>query len=443
MDQGPRICFCTTVKGRTKHLRETLPKNLTDNYFYDNCKFVVLDYNSQDDLLEYLKSNYQGAIEDGYLAVYSYKEPGAFRMAHAKNMAHRCGILEGADILVNLDADNFTGEGFAEFIDEQFDSAENPFLWSRMIPGVLKRGISGRIAVTKDWFLKAGGYAEKYEAYGPDDKDFTARLQRFGLTPIEVEPLFLEAIHHGPKLRYKEYPHARSANEDSVEEIDSQTTIANFGNFGCGKVYKNFSATPIVLAPLPTRIFGIGFQKTATTSLDLALRTLGHDSAHWKNPRWAKSICDELWVGRSPTMERYYAVSDFPIAIFFKKLDSLYPGSKFILTTRNEEAWLKSVRNHWSYERNPFRESWDRDCFSHRMHRIAYGRKQFDAEIFLARYREHNADVREYFKGRPGDLLTMDMDSAGWPELCGFLGNPVPQVPYPREFPTAKGVEQL
>jgi hypothetical protein len=97
------VVFCTTCKGRANHIEQTLPRNLAGN---QHSKFVILDYNSTDHLLEYLSSNHQKDIESGHLVVYSML-PGAdgpipFAMAHAKNMAHRCGMLEGGEILVNL-----------------------------------------------------------------------------------------------------------------------------------------------------------------------------------------------------------------------------------------------------------------------------------------------------------------------------------------------------
>lgn len=49
-------------------------------------------------------------------------------------------------------------------------------------------------------------------------------------------------------------------------------------------------------------------------------------------------------------LERHYALCDPPIPILYEKLDQAYPGSKFILTVRNEDKWLTSVRNHWSRE---------------------------------------------------------------------------------------------
>ena len=58
----------------------------------------------------------------------------------------------------------------------------------------------------------------------------------------------------------------------------------------------------------------------------------------------------------------------------------------------------------------------------------------------MARYRRHNAEVREYFKDRPGDLLVMNMSKgAGWKELCGFLNCKAPSAPYPIEFKTLGG----
>ena len=90
----PTIAFCVTCKGRVQHLKRTLPRNLAHNPD-PNAKFIILDYNSPDHLLEYLQSTFPRAIADGKLVVYSYREPGPFRMSHAKNMAHRCAMREG------------------------------------------------------------------------------------------------------------------------------------------------------------------------------------------------------------------------------------------------------------------------------------------------------------------------------------------------------------
>lgn len=461
-----RIAFCTACKNRLQHLRETLARNLIDNADYANLVFVVLDYGDDPSLGEYLRNTFSEQISSGRLVVYRYETHGPFRMAHAKNMSHRAAMLEGADVLVNMDADNYTGVGFAQWIADTFTAGM--FLWSRMVqrcnqpidaqccilprnhvepcthdmqtlsanyspderPRV--RGISGRLAMSANAYRCVGGYDEKYQDYGPDDQDMNKRLRRLGLIAREIPARFLGAIHHSSKMRFRDYPHA--ADRDSawlpvVPALD--TCVVNFGFFGCGEVSRNFEP-PFDINPIPTRIFGIGMHKTATSSLSAALNMLGLDCAHWISPKWARDIWSQMrTTGKSLTMEQHYSLTDFPIGMIYQELDLAYPNSKFILTLRSETAWLKSVRDHWDYKRNPWRSDWDWDCFSHRMHHEIYGRKSFDADIFLERYRRHNQEVLDYFKGRTDDLLVMNTGDQ-WDGLCRFLHLPMPNSSYPR-----------
>jgi hypothetical protein len=183
--------------------------------------------------------------------------------------------------------------------------------------------------------------------------------------------------------------------------------------------------------------------KTTTTSLHTALGILGFDSIHWKTAHWAKSVYLEMiGQGRSHNIEKHYAACDLPITILYKELDKAYPGSKFILTVKDEGKWLADVRDHWGYDTNKFRFTWDKDPFSHKLHQVIYGQRHFDADVFLGRYRQHNVEVIEYFRERPKDLLIMNMDAypdnplAPWYRLCRFLHAPVPDKPYPRVDPT-------
>src|ERR1700733_9715335 len=179
---GPLIVFVTTCRGRTEHLKQTLPRNLGDNPSALS-KFVVLDYSSQDDLLAYLKSAHARELASGKLVVYSYPGADRFHMSHAKNMAARCGILEGADILVTLDADNFTGLDFDQFVYDQFScgSTIGPerdiflcpnFPLIKSLPhGPLRpaRGYAGRLAIRTQDFIKAGGYDEAFDTWRGED----------------------------------------------------------------------------------------------------------------------------------------------------------------------------------------------------------------------------------------------------------------------------------
>jgi hypothetical protein len=452
--QQPLIAFCTTCKGRLPHLRETLPKNIADNLSYPNLKFIVLDYSSDDGLSDYVNSNHSAEIESGRLALYQFRDAPKFHMAHAKNMAHRCGLLHGAEILVNVDADNFTGEGFAHHIAAQCYSPEIflQAMWNRWVPidgkkewvsespsgefvPPVPKGSNGRIVVSARAFLKAGGYNEKFDSWGPDDKDFNIRIRRLGYAPKLIDSVFLETILHNDRLRFREYPHVKNTKgyNFAIKVEDSKETIANYGRVGMGTVYRD--SQPISLGPLPTRIFGIGMHKTGTTSLHQAFQILGYDSGHWNNAHWAKAIWREMNdIGHSPTLERSYALSDLPIPLLYKELDRAYPGSKFILTIRPEDDWLRSVRQHWSND-NQYRHQWDIDPFTHAIHKALYGQSEFNETIFRERFRRHNTEVKEYFRDRPTDLLVMDISSGNcWPKLCEFLGRPIPDVAYPKSL---------
>jgi hypothetical protein len=448
------IVYATTCKGRSEHVKQTLPQNLADNPGPDS-KFVLLDYNSQDGLDEWLKATQMDAIRSGKLVTYFFPAPGAFKIAHAKNMAARCGLLEGADILVTLDADNFTGPNFDQFITKNL-----PQLGGFLCPdfGAIKvmpwgkegdrdpnrrpvRGFHGRLAIRAQDFIKMGGYDENYQMWGSEDIDMLGRLHRMNYTARHIDVCYLHPIPHGSDVRFKEYPEAKQfEGKWNMRQIDQRTeTVVNYGKIGCGVVYRNFDPQPITLAPLPTRVFGIGLHKTGTTSLHRAFQILGYDSLHWGSGE-APLIWQEVnSAGRSKTLEKFYSACDLPIPLLYQQLDQAYPNSKFVLTIRSEEKWLTSVQRLWDSKYNPTRWEWDIWPISNQLHTALYGRPGFDAQTMLATYRRHNNEVQEYFKGCD-NLLVLNLESGRdilWEVLCDFLGEPIPVgQKFPHEYRT-------
>jgi len=178
-------------------------------------------------------------LETGRVSLYNYKASGPFHMTHAKNMAHRLGMLEGADVLVNLDADNYLGDGFEDFVSGVFKCDSNAFLWSGIVKGKGKklRGVSGRLAVTPAAFLKAGGYDERFLTWARDDKDFNERLCYLGYRPIQTDNCYLEAIPHSDGIRFREWPEVREKVSDEDDAGGAlQSSVVNSGNIGCGEV---------------------------------------------------------------------------------------------------------------------------------------------------------------------------------------------------------------
>lgn len=169
-----------------------------------------------------------------------------------------------------------------------------------------------------------------------------------------------------------------------------------------------------------TKVFGIGIQRTGTTSLAAALRILGYkvlDAPFVLYPDLDRAILDE-----------YDAFTDNPIPLFYKQLDQIFPGSKFIMTTRDMNAWLKSVK--WLY--STFGRKWESKPLTARVHSDFYGVSEFDETIFKATWRRYHEEVQAYFADRPQDLLVIDFTQGeGWDELCPFLDKPVPEEDFP------------
>lgn len=182
------------------------------------------------------------------------------------------------------------------------------------------------------------------------------------------------------------------------------------------------------------KIFGIGFHKTGTTSLHRALQILGYRAIHGDS-RLAPPFGDE---GRSliqriergdprlPTIARYDAFTDNPYFTIWKALDEAYPNSKFILTVRDEDAWIASCVRYYQGRRIRPMRSW------------MFGAHADPAEspesraFWLDAYRNHNREVIEHFSNRHGDLLVLDITAGdGWDRLCPFLNQPIPRKPFP------------
>lgn len=168
------------------------------------------------------------------------------------------------------------------------------------------------------------------------------------------------------------------------------------------------------------KVFVIGFHKTGTTSMGIALKKLGY-RVTGPNGIDDPQIEENVLPMAYNLVENYDAFQDNPWPIIFQKIDEKYPGSKFILTIRNPDLWIKSAVAHFGQRETPMR-------------RWIYGKgcPQGNEEIYLKRYTNHNASVLKYFKNRPNDLLVLDLSEDDvWKKLCLFLGHNVPKEAFP------------
>lgn len=173
-----------------------------------------------------------------------------------------------------------------------------------------------------------------------------------------------------------------------------------------------------------SKVFGIGLAKTGTTTLYRALKMLGYSAVH--NPNSLEELAG------------HDAATNILVADNFEELDGRYPGSRFIYTVRERDAWLRSSGKH-SKGKWLTRSKRAKPAAKVLAKRRVYGTERFEPDMRAAVYDRHERRIRSYFQDRPEDLLVIDLCASGdhWPALCEFLGKPVPAAPFPHENRTA------
>ena len=190
-----KISFCTVCMNRLHHLKQTLPQNILDNSSNSNIEFIVLDYSSSDGLSDWIKYEMAEYIDNGLLVYYRYEEAKYFDRSHSRNMMFK---LSTGDIICNVDADNYLGLNFSDYVNKTFDSNNNIFL----IPDTKKRfyyirDVLGRICIWKKDFISISGYDEKMRGYGFEDEDLYQRMEEIGKKESVIKDFnFLKAIRH-------------------------------------------------------------------------------------------------------------------------------------------------------------------------------------------------------------------------------------------------------
>lgn len=204
MTQINKISFCTVSMNRLSFVKSTFLENVVYNRDYPNVEFNLLDYNSTDGLEDWAKHNLQEYIKEGIVNYFKISTPKYFHRSHSRNLVFR---LASGDIICNIDADNFTGPNFANYIGELFAIHGHQIII--VAPSILSQGIDrnamGRIACMKSQFTSIRGMDERMSGYGFEDTDFKERLLLTGARSIEIDNIeFLRSIPHPQILRINE-----------------------------------------------------------------------------------------------------------------------------------------------------------------------------------------------------------------------------------------------
>lgn len=209
------------------------------------------------------------------------------------------------------------------------------------------------------------------------------------------------------------------------------------------------------------KVIGLGLNRTGTLSLCYALEKLGFgpcyhtfnvpsDKVNWIP--WAKVLDGQNDPEYLDTLlQGYGSALDSPVALAAEAIYKAYPDAKYILTTRDPDAWEKSVKATFvdplfKYAPAILREQAGQATEEDRQFMTTF---PWSAEQRIwgearsnARYNgrfpyenprlalfEHDKWIKETI---PAEKLLIFDVKEGWGPLAKFLGVPEPSEPFPR-----------
>jgi hypothetical protein len=201
------------------------------------------------------------------------------------------------------------------------------------------------------------------------------------------------------------------------------------------------------------KVIGAGLPRTGTLSQKVALEMLGLGPCyHMVNVLgdldhvavWERALSGEAEL--TDVLAGFEASVDWPAAFFYSELMTVFPDAKVVLSVRDPEAWVRSMREtiwgalygdsilndlsrararvdaRWRGYVELMGEMWQRAGLLGDGEAAAPGQL---AEA-LERYNEAVTAAVD-----PGRLLVWSVEE-GWEPLCRFLGVEVPRAPFPR-----------
>ncbi len=225
-----------------------------------------------------------------------------------------------------------------------------------------------------------------------------------------------------------------------------------------GKLKYQLKRAISILKALPdrseTRIFCISMQRTGTTSVGKFFQDFGYRWAGW--PADLNNSWSECWY--QGDFEKIFSSVDFRAANafedspwflpgFYKVLYHRFPQAKFILFTRDADAWFQSMVNHSAgniigsskihckiYQReDEYFQLLNSGSFDEKLENQNYSEKTLKltglGEHYKNIFRLHNREVQDFFNKYNSQALFVGAleDDKKWQKLGAFLGINVPE----------------
>lgn len=201
------------------------------------------------------------------------------------------------------------------------------------------------------------------------------------------------------------------------------------------------------------KLIGAGLPRTGTLSQKVALEMLGLGPCyHMVNvladldeaPGWQRALGgDKAW---DEILDGFQSSVDWPASFFYKELADHYPDAKVLLSVRDSEGWVRSMRDtiwglfygdllmrnlseareridpKWHNYTDMCRGMWEQSG-------LINAGPDTTPEDMAAAMDRFNQEVQETISS---DRLLVWSVSDGWDPLCEFLDLPVPEAEFPR-----------
>ena len=199
------------------------------------------------------------------------------------------------------------------------------------------------------------------------------------------------------------------------------------------------------------KLIGAGLPRTGTLSQKVALEILGVGPCyHMVNvladldlaSQWRRALDgDGDW---HEIFDGFESTVDWPGSFFYRELIDVYPDAKVLLSTREGEAWARSMRGtiwgvlygdilirHLSEARAIVDPKWRGYIEMIKQMWQQSGLMEGEdttAEWMISAMARYHEEVQATV---PADRLLVWSVSDGWEPLCEFLELPVPDMPFP------------
>jgi hypothetical protein len=174
------------------------------------------------------------------------------------------------------------------------------------------------------------------------------------------------------------------------------------------------------------KVFGIGLNKTGTTTLGDMLCKLG-----LRHKAWAPSFFAMHQNGRVDELiqqtQHYDSFTDWPWPLMAKDLLAHFgENARFILTRRpNAQTWVESLKRH-ALATVPGNHA--------RYAVYGYEYPQENEAAHIRFYDDHLEQIRQLFTDNHSEHLLLEVcweEGHGWNDVAGFLRKSAPKCPLP------------